>query len=470
MTNILTTGAAGIARMIREGAITPSDAVEVHIQRIEQVNPAINAVITPMFEQAREQARLATTHIAKHGTDNLPPLYGVPITIKDSWAVKDVRMTGGSWYYRDQVATEDAEAVRLLREAGAIILGKTNLPDMCWCGESVNPIFGRTNNPHNVKHTAGGSSGGEGAIIAAGGSPLGLGSDIAGSIRIPAAVNGCVGLKPSAGRVPSEDHFPSPGEGVRDWNTGGPLARRVADLALALSVLSRTPVDDYTRLSLEGRRCVIYIRNRLFLVDRQVAGAVGTAMQDLKDAGMDVINKDWQLPMEGLMLAYTALMRKLGNRDFKSALGGGEPYRLIPEAWRALMGNPRISLEVLFFASFIDMVGLVSSLLGLADITKVEKYRDTLLDAMGEDGVMITPLMLTPPPRHGWMYLTLFKPPYTTMFNLLGFPAVIVPIRYTSGGLPLVVQVVATPGNDEVALAVAAKLEEIHGGWRMAKL
>ncbi len=470
MTDILNSGAAEIARMIRERVITPWEAVEAHIQRIEQVNPTINAVITPMFEQARDQARQATARITEQGTDGLPPLFGVPITIKDSWAVKNVRFTGGSWYHRDDIAADDAEAVRLLCEAGAIILGKTNLPDMCWSGETSNPIFGRTNNPHDTRHTAGGSSGGEGAIIAAGGSPLGLGSDIAGSVRIPAAVNGCVSLKPTAGRIPSDDHFPLPPEGMRDWNTAGLMARRIEDLALALSVLSRTSTEDHTRLSLAGRRCVVYTRNRIAPVRRPVFETVNRASNSLKQAGMEVVSRDWQLPMEGLMLAYFALMRKHGNGEFRSALGGGQPYRLLSEIGHVLRGRPRISPEVLFFASFADLMGLVASILGLADERKVDAWRQVLLDEMGEDGVMLTPLMLTIPPKHGWIYRVGFEPPYTTMFNLLGFPAVIVPIRYTVRGLPLAVQVVATPGSDEVALAAAAKLEEIHGGWKMAKV
>ncbi|HMW44387.1 MAG TPA: amidase family protein, partial [Solirubrobacterales bacterium] len=168
-------GAAQIAAAIRAGELTSAEAVEASIARIEEVNPRLNAVVTPTFESAREAAAAADRQIAAQGSDGLPPLFGVPITIKDCYPVDGVRFTAGSWFHRDEVADGDAVAVERLRKAGAIILGKTNIPDMCWGFESVNPVFGRTESARHRGYSAGGSSGGEAAIIAAGGSALGLG-------------------------------------------------------------------------------------------------------------------------------------------------------------------------------------------------------------------------------------------------------------------------------------------------------
>ena len=459
-----------IAAHIRNQTITPTQAVEAHIQRIQAVNPRINAVITPMFDAARTDAQAKTAYITANGTDDLPPLFGVPITIKDCWAVDGVRFTGGSWYMRDNVADFDAEAVRLFKDAGAIILGKTNLPDMCWLGESINPIFGRTNNPHNVNHSAGGSSGGEGAIIAAGGSPLGLGSDIAGSVRIPAAANGCVSLKPTTGRIPAEDHIPTPPNEILSWNTAGPMARRIEDLDLALRVLSRTPVQDYRQIDLHGRRCTVYIHNGVIPVRKGVVEAVSMAAGTLTKTGMDVVRDD-SLPFAGLTLLYTALFRKYGTPAFKKALGGGKPYKLWDEIRANLRGKGHISSEVLFFTESMDMLGIIGRIAGFAHFDKLEAIRQQYLDMMQPGGVILCPLLLTEPPKHGWNWLLAMQPPYTIMFNAMGFPAVVLPIHYnTKKGLPMAVQIVARPNEDEVALAVAAELERVYGGWHMAQV
>ena len=468
MNDILQWGASEIARQIKAGTITPRQAVDAHLARIEQVNPTLNAVITSMADSARATADEQSAHIAQHGTDDLPPLFGVPITIKDCFPVKDVRFTGGSWYLRDQIADADAPAVQALRSAGAIILGKTNLPDMCWSAESNNPLFGRTNNPHDPRHSPGGSSGGEGAIIGAGGSPLGLGSDIAGSVRIPAACCGIVSLKPTGGRISTVGHLPAAPDTIADWNTAGPMARRVEDLALALSVLSQTPTRDHTQIDLRGRRCLVYIRNPIASVRKVVAATVEDAAGTLATAGMEIIHKP-DLPMTRLIFAYNALMQAHGNAAFRAALGNGTGYNLVREVGRALRGQGRITPEVMYFTDVvIRLSGYVGQLLGLGSFQRIDQLKQKMLDEMGAGGVLLTPLLITPPPRHGWTYTLPFHPPYTNMFNMLGFPAVVVPVRRTENGLPLAVQVVARPDEDETALAVAAELERVYGGWQMA--
>lgn len=465
--NLLELSAVQILRAIRQREVTVSEVLETHIQRIQSVNPKINALITDNFVQARQEAESADKRIATQGTDNLPLLFGLPISIKDCWAVKGLRFTGGSYYLRDNIANFDAESVRRLKEAGAIILGKSNLPDMCWSAESLNPIFGRTNNPRNLAYSAGGSSGGEGALVAAGASPLGLGSDIAGSVRIPAAENGCVSLKATAGRFPSHDHVPSISDPIGQWNTAGPLARRVEDLALALEILSESPVQDYRQISLEKRRCVVAIHNGLIPVRNDVVKTVKIAAESLKETGMAVEHDD-HVPFTQLAFLYLSLMRQFGNPQFKQALGGGKSYNLWQEIALVLQGKGRISYQVLWSASNIDMMGMLGRLLGQKNFEQLAQYRSKFLEKMGEGGVLLCPLLITAPQKHGWTWFLNLQPPYSFIFNALGFPAVIVPIRYNEKGLPLVVQVVARPNEDEVALAVAQELEKHHGGWKIA--
>jgi Asp-tRNA(Asn)/Glu-tRNA(Gln) amidotransferase A subunit family amidase len=200
-------GAADLARLIRSRDVDPVNVVDAHIAQIDRVNPRINALVTTTFDKAREEARRIRDRLQQR-TSGLPPLLGVPVTVKDALQVVGLRFTAGSTFYRDNVATKDAEAVRRIKEAGAIVLGKTSCSDMSASAETTNLIVGLMRNPWELDHSSGGSSGGEAALIASCGSPLGLGADFGGSIRIPAAFCGVVGLKPTGGRIATEGHMP----------------------------------------------------------------------------------------------------------------------------------------------------------------------------------------------------------------------------------------------------------------------
>lgn len=180
---LTTSSATDLATAIRDGRLMASEVVEAHIARISAVNPKINALVVERFAQARAEAAAADAA----PSEGRGPLHGVPVTIKAAFDVAGLPSTCGLLSRADHVPTRDAALVALLRAAGAIVLGLTNTPGNCWSQETENPLYGRTNNPWDVTRTAGGSTGGEAALIAAGGSPLGLGSDIAGSIRLPAA-------------------------------------------------------------------------------------------------------------------------------------------------------------------------------------------------------------------------------------------------------------------------------------------
>lgn len=454
-------GAAEIAARIRGGELTATDAVEACISRIESVNPRLNAVVTPTFDQAREEAAAADRRIAEGGTEDLPPLFGVPVTIKDCYPVDGVRFTAGSWFHRDDIAGTDAPAVTRLREAGAIILGKTNIPDMCWGFESVNPVFGRTESARGAGFSAGGSSGGEAAIIAAGGSALGLGSDIGGSLRNPAANNGCVSLKPTSGRVPDEGHVPEPPERVRSWNHAGPLARKVDDLVLALGVLDGSGEVELPEV--EGLSCRTFTGNRSMLVSPEVKSAVRRAGAALGAAGMK-IEPSPSLPIQRLSTLYSNILRQVALPDINRDLGGGEHFSWPREMGRALRGDPRISREALSVYGYIAYGGLLKP--GPGDsLEKARKLGDQVIETVG-DGVLLCPLLLTRPPRHGATWIPLTQIPMAVPFNMTGLPVVVVPVYWTANGLPLSVQVVAGPGRDELALAAAREIENRLGGWR----
>ena len=234
MTDITSLPANQLAVLIRSRSVSPVEVVNSYLKRIEELNPAINAIVT-LNPRLIEQARAAEARLMNG--DEVGPLHGVPLTIKDTIDTAGLKTTSGSRLRADNVPALDAPAVARLRAAGALILGKTNTAEMAMDYTADNPLFGRTNNPHDASLTPGGSSGGEAAAIAAHLSAGGLGTDLAGSIRIPAHFCGIAGLKPGSGRVPPEAEFP---ESIGPYSLVPSylMARKVSDLRLLFNVLS----------------------------------------------------------------------------------------------------------------------------------------------------------------------------------------------------------------------------------------
>ena len=230
-----------LAEEIRAGRVSSSEVVEACLHRIAEVNPLINAVVR-LADDATDAARLADADL-RAGTLR-GPLHGVPFTIKDSLDTAGLITTAGSIGWSDRVPERDATVVARLRAAGGILLGKTNTPEFTWSDETDNLVFGRTSNPYDVSRTPGGSSGGAGAIVAAGGSPFDIGSDTGDSIRQPAHVCGIAGLKPTSGRVPRTGHSPGFGGILESLTQLGPMARRVDDLALLLPIIAGPDGED----------------------------------------------------------------------------------------------------------------------------------------------------------------------------------------------------------------------------------
>lgn len=240
---LVSTAATRLAQAIRERRLSSVDVVNAYLTRLEAVNPALNAVVE-LNSKARAQARQADEALARG--EQLGPLHGLPITVKEAFAVQGMRTTGGTFGRQARVADRDATAVARLRAAGAIILGTTNTSELSMSFESDNLVYGRSNNPYDLTRTPGGSSGGEAAIIAAGGLPLGLAGDYAGSTRVPAHFCGIAGLRPTVGRVARTGYFPPVGAVRGLLAQPGPLARSVADLALMLPAIAGPDGHDPT--------------------------------------------------------------------------------------------------------------------------------------------------------------------------------------------------------------------------------
>src|SRR6202453_852461 len=228
--------AHSMAELIRQKVLSPLELVNAHLAQIEKLNPKLNAFVEVDVYRVRQAAREAESAVMHGGL--LAPLHGVPISIKSSISVAGLRWEAGTRLRQGLVAAQDAPLVARLKNAGAIILGTTNTPELLMSWESDNRLYGRTNNPWDLSRTAGGSSGGEAAAIAAGMSAGGVGSDGGGSIRVPAHFTGICGLKPTPGRIPSTGHYPKAGGPFALLGVVGPMARTVADLQILFEVMA----------------------------------------------------------------------------------------------------------------------------------------------------------------------------------------------------------------------------------------
>src|SRR5690348_5191543 len=290
MTGVLALSGTAQARLIREGSLSSAELLEAHLKRIEEMNPALNAVIEVVGDSARQAARDADQRRAESAL--LGPLDGVPFSIKDSIEVAGTVCTAGTIGLQSApLSQSDATLVARLRAAGAIPLARTNLPDLLFAFESDNLIHGRTNNPYDLSRTPGGSSGGEAALIAACGSPFGLGSDAAGSVRLPAHFCGIASLKPTSGRLARTGHVPPAGGWVEAVWQIGPMARRVEDLRAMLPILlgqdgrDRTvvpmPYSDPMEVPVDKLRIAYFVDNGIMAPDAATAATVRRAAQAL---------------------------------------------------------------------------------------------------------------------------------------------------------------------------------------------
>ncbi|MFZ1985220.1 MAG: amidase [Desulfatitalea sp.] len=298
MDNIAFRPATELARLIRSRRISSRELLELYLSRIEKFNKQINAVVTLDAESARRQAHRADEMQARG--ESLGPLHGVPVTIKDGFETAGLRTTSGAPMYKDHIPQANAAAVQRYVDAGAVIMGKTNVPQFCADWQSYNTAFGTTNNPWDLTRTPGGSSGGAAAALAAGLTGLEVGSDIAGSIRLPAAWSGVYGHKPSYGIVPFRGHIPPP-PGILsevDLAVAGPMGRSAADLKLALKILAGPDPSEATgwKLTLppprakrlQDYRVAAWLEDAAIPVDREVADCLQHAVTALRKAGVQV--------------------------------------------------------------------------------------------------------------------------------------------------------------------------------------
>ena len=460
MDELIYASATSLARAIREKQVSSFEVVEAFLHRIETVNPRLNAVVQLNAEPALTQAKQADLALARGEIIGL--LHGVPITVKDSFDTKGIISTAGTKGRASYIPQQDATAVARMCSAGAILLGKTNLPELSLAYESNNLIYGRTNNPYDLSRTPGGSSGGESAIIAAGGSPLGLGTDGFGSIRLPAHFCGIAGLKPTSGRIPFTGLLPHGFGASAKLRHVGPMARYVEDLILTLPILSgvdwRDPatipmlLDDPGKVELKGLRVAFYTDNSIVTPTYEIIGAVRTAVHALADAGAIVE----EARPAGIEQSYELF------RDLFAADGGAGVQRLLQMA-----GTTEIHPFVQQFGEILRPHALTTAEFG-GLLVRWDMFRSTLLSFIENYDVIICPVCATPAWRHSSTITEeqFVAGSYSMTYNLTGWPGVAMRGGTSPEGLPIGVQVVARPWREDVALAVAQHLETVLGGWQ----
>lgn len=463
-----------LARGIRDGSVTSREVVEAHISRIRQVNPTLNALVCDRFFDARREADAADERLCREGPGALGALHGVPCTIKENVALTGMPNTCGLVARKQVIADCDAPTVARLRGAGAIPLGVTNVAELTAWTATDNRVYGRTNNAYDPARTAGGSSGGEGAIVGAGASPFGLGTDVGGSIRIPAFCNGVFGHKPTGGLVPSSGQFPKY-EGLQARiNTTGPIARRAEDLMPLLQILAGPdPADPHSRQMDLGQPATVRVDKLRILVVAPDGGwpavspeqtaAIDLAAAALGRQGATVEHRD----IAGLRNALRAYLGRLLEE-------GHWPFGIDPEPARGSL-TPAVREFVRLARGRSDHIApLVAVNLVLRPVGRLPKVirrqaetarslQREIEDMLGDDGVMLYPTATGVAPRHGKGGALRFR--FPPIFNALEMPVTQVPLGLGRAGLPLGVQVVAPRGQDHRSIAVAMALERAVGGW-----
>ena len=469
MDRLLKMSGLEIGRMIAKGKLTSREAVDAHIARAERVNPVMNAIVAKRYDEARREADAADAFLRDNGPDECGPYFGVPCTIKECFALKGMPQTSGLVARKGIVAKDDATGVERMRSAGAIPIGVTNVSELCMWMESSNRVYGRTNNIYDPRCIVGGSSGGEGAIVSSGASPFGLGSDVGGSIRMPAFFNGVFGHKPTGGLVPNTGQIPLAEGRHSFYCTTGPICRKAEDLLPLLKILAgpdgvdpecrEMEIGEASDVDLSKIRVVSVPENRAVRVQHELFGAQKKAADALTGVCASVrhrhvMNLKYSFPIWACMLSAH------DHTPFGVSLGQGKPIPVLWEFLKWTMGQSNHTLPA---------IGLALAEMIPASTEKFVKMgrelRHELMDIMGNDGVLLYPSYSSPAPRH---YQPLFQFNhwiYTAIMNAMGFPSTQVPLGLSKKGLPLGVQVVGAPGNDHVTIAVALELEKIFGGW-----
>ncbi|GIX77909.1 fatty-acid amide hydrolase 2 [Caerostris extrusa] len=451
------------------------DLVNLYISRIKEVNPLINAAVNFRFEAALEEAQAVDELIAcglktEEELERATPFLGVPLSVKELIAVKGMPFTAGLVTRKNVRSPYDAETVKLMKAAGAIPLVTTNISELGMWYESYNRVYGRTCNPYDTNRSPGGSSGGEGSLVGAAASVIGIGSDIGGSIRMPSLFNGVFGHKPTPEVVSNFGSYPSSGE--REFVpclSVGPLCRYATDLIPVMKVLSG---KNYSLLNLElpvkMKELKVYyfedVGNHVMFtkVDSDMLNAIHKVLNHFGNA-YKIVPKKLEFPsLKYMYLMWASFISSCKGPTFSDELSEGK-------------GKINFKLELLQWIFGQSRFTFPAIILGMTEKSVIEgsdhylkmldDLKRELITTLGDDGIFFFPSHPTVAPHHNESIFKPFNFSYTAIFNVLGFPVTQCPLGLGRENLPVGIQVVAAPYNDRLTLSVAVELEKVFGGW-----
>ena len=438
-----------IAKAIATNQVSAKQVTKAYLDKIESVNPALNAIVRLEPETAMKYADRCD--LALKGGESPGKLFGVPMTIKDSLDTYDMVTTWGTSGRKDFRPGRDATCVERVRNEGAVLMGKTNTPEFTLSFTTDNTIFGKTNNPFNLNRTPGGSSGGAAAIIAAGGSPFDIGTDTAGSIRLPCHFCGVAGIKPTTGRVPCTGNSLPVAGLLAPLTQPGPMARYVDDLILLMEVISGpdnidphaipVPWMDPYNINVEQLRFGYHTDNGIKTPDASIVAAVNGVIQHLSDAHIAVVEvRPTGLEMTGFLFG------QLFSAD------NGDMVNALLEDSHTDQPSPTV----------LELIENTNNGANASDIAQIinlwHNYQSSMLSYFDDFDILLTPVNAHTATTHD-QETDFSAYTYTAAYNLTGWPSVVIRADTDPNGLPIGIQVLARPFREDQCLAVASWLE-----------
>lgn len=467
MHEILSMDASTLAKKIRKREISSLEATHIYIQQIQQVNPHINAIVEDRFEDAIKEATACDKAIT-NGTAQ-GKLFGVPISMKECFSVKGMKTTGGLPLRKNTMDTEDAVIVKKLRDEGAIIIGKTNTPSLCFCQETNNSLYGRTNNPWNLQRTVGGSTGGEAALIAVGGASVGIGADIGGSIRFPAHFNGVVGFKSGKNRVDPVGHFPLFEEKNQVSMLGfGALAKSVDDTELVHNIIADEPMP---KVEFDSFQYLIPHPSTNFPMSLETTRLIDSLRCHFESRY--VVHLDPAPYLNQAALWWQKIMASDGGKTITHIITNGKWSTVYKQYVLSRLGMKTPLHPYLTWAA----IGVKLFQPKKKEWEELQKDLQQARQQVHQDlqnRILILPVYHSAATNHGQVYREIFSirrtylqyMPYVAYANTFALPSLVVPIGEDEDGMPISVQLITANGQESALFQAGREVEKSFRGYK----
>lgn len=469
---LLQMDATEIAALIRSKQLTSLEITQTLIDHITLINPSLNAVVENRFIEALEEAKLCDQQL--HDPNNQrKALYGVPISVKEAFHVNGMKTTGGLSHRKDIYMSKDADVVSKLKAAGAIILCKTNTPALCYCHETNNKLYGRTNNAWDIERTAGGSSGGEAALISVGGAPVGISSDIGGSIRFPSHFNGVVGFKPGAHQVTTEGHFPPDAIPLKTrMSSVGPIGKSVRDTELIYDIIKDKA--DEKRLFEKMQIDILPLDNGYPLSTSTIKlyEKIFTLVQNKYETARTIppyFNDSAQLWQE--------IMSVDGGKEIRHLAFNTDRVNVWKQYLQEKLTNNTNTHLYLSWA-LIGANMFKPSAKRIHDIKTLLEEGDRVLSSYLQNRLLVFPVYHRAAHKHGELYKEIFSinktymkfMPYIAYANVWGLPSLTVPVGFDNNEMPIGIQIMSKTGNEDAIFRLGKLLESQFSGYKRSTI